>query len=83
MVDIDLDVVRWSDGRVEVLDEDEFEEHRQLFEYPPRLVATARATTARLALALEAGHEPFGDVACGWMATALDLAAPATERAGQ
>jgi len=83
MVDIDLDVVRWADGRVEVLDEDEFEEHRHRFDYPPRLVDTARATTARLAMAVEAGHEPFGAVAAGWMAAALDQAEDAIGRGSQ
>jgi protein associated with RNAse G/E len=79
MVDLDLDVVRWSDGSVEVLDEDEFAEHQILFEYPPRLVDTVRATTARLALAVDARHEPFGQVAAAWMARARTL----TEVAGE
>lgn len=75
MVDIDLDVVRWADGRVEVLDEDEFAEHRVKYAYPERLADTARATTAQIAVAVEAAHEPFGDVGKNWMAEALRLAA--------
>ncbi len=74
MVDIDLDVMRWSDGRVEVVDEDEFEQHRVEMEYPERLVDTARATAARMAVAVEARHEPFGDVGDAWMKKALSLA---------
>jgi hypothetical protein len=74
MVDIDLDVVRWTDGTVEVLDEDEFADHQVKYDYPPCLVDTARATTARVAVAVEARHEPFGAVAEEWMAKALDLA---------
>ncbi len=74
MVDIDLDVVRWADGRVEIADEDEFEQHRVEMEYPERLVDTARATTARLALAVEARHEPFGVVAEEWMREAVTRA---------
>lgn len=77
MVDVDLDVVRWSDGRVEVLDEEEFVAHQVELGYPERLIATARATTAKLALALEAEHEPFGEVAVGWMDAALTLAGDA------
>ena len=73
MVDVDLDVVRWSDGRVEIADEDEFEQHRVAMEYPPRLVDTARATTARIALAVEERHEPFGAVGEAWMAKAVAL----------
>ena len=74
MVDIDLDVVRWPDGRVELLDEDEFEQHRRKYDYPERLVDTARATAARMAVAVEARHEPFGAVAEGWMQQAVNLA---------
>ena len=74
MVDIDLDVVRWSDGRVEIADEDEVEQHKVDMDYPDRLVDTARATTARIALAVEADHEPFGDVARQWMNQARQLA---------
>lgn len=74
MVDIDLDVARMSDGTVEVLDEDEFEESRIKYDYPERLVDTARATTARIAMAVEAHHEPFGRVGGLWLEKALSLA---------
>ena len=74
MVDIDLDILRWSDGRVEVLDEDEFAQHQSEFDYPERLVDTARATAARLAVAVEARHEPFGTVGEVWMHRAVGLA---------
>lgn len=79
MIDIDLDLVRWNDGQVEVLDEDEFAAHRHKYGYPERLVDTARATTARLALALESRHEPFGAVAESWMTRAVALAGEADE----
>lgn len=74
MIDIDLDVKRWADGHAEVVDEDEFEEHRVAFDYPERLIDTARATAARLALAVEERHEPFGDVGDSWVRTAVNLA---------
>lgn len=74
MIDIDLDVVRWADGRVEVVDEDEFVEHQVAFKYPPRLIDTARSTTARLAVAVEARNEPFGDIGSRWMNRAVQLA---------
>lgn len=77
MVDVDLDVMRWSDGRVEIVDEDEFMTHQSEMDYPPRLIDTARATTARIALALENRHEPFGDIGDAWMQKAVDLVAPA------
>ena len=71
MVDIDLDVMRLADGTVSIEDEDEFELHRIEMDYPERLIDTARATTARIALAVEARHEPFGNVAEGWMEQAI------------
>lgn len=59
MIDIDLDVVRFRDGSVAVLDEDEFRDHRLRFSYPDWLVNRARTTAAELVLKLEAGEEPF------------------------
>ena len=40
-VDLDLDVVRRTDGTVYVDDEDEFAEHRVSFGYPPEVVELA------------------------------------------
>jgi hypothetical protein len=59
-VDLDLDVVRFRDGTVEVLDEDEFAEHQIRYGYPPDVVARARATTDDLVASLAARVEPFG-----------------------
>lgn len=74
MVDMDLDVVRMADGRVEVVDEDEFQAHQAAMDYPPRLVDTVRATAARIAIAVENRHEPFGEVGISWMSRAAALA---------
>ena len=74
MVDVDLDIVRWRDGRVEIADEDEFEVHAVSMDYPQRLIDTARATTARLCIAVESRHEPFGDAGATWMERAISLA---------
>ena len=52
-------------------DEDEFLEHQAAMEYPQRLIDTARATTARIALAVESRHEPFGAVGETWMREAV------------
>jgi hypothetical protein len=79
MVDIDLDVVRWADGRVEILDEEEFADHVVKFDYPDRLVDTARAMTAQIAIAVELRHEPFGAVAEEWMTKAVQLAGDADD----
>ncbi|HLF40836.1 MAG TPA: DUF402 domain-containing protein [Acidimicrobiia bacterium] len=73
-VDLDLDVVRWRDGgRVEVLDEDEFAEHRMRFGYPPDVVAGARSTADWLVEAVGARREPFGEVGPRWLRQALSL----------
>mgnify|MGYP001825936962 FL=1 len=67
MIDLDLDIVRRSDGAVEVDDEDEFEEHRIAMAYPEHIVAKARTEAARLALAVEGGAEPFGAIGDRWL----------------
>jgi predicted RNA-binding protein associated with RNAse of E/G family len=61
-VDLDLDVVRLRDGSIQVLDEDEFEEHQRLYRYPPDVIAQALATTDDLVTRVTAATEPFGDV---------------------
>jgi len=68
IVDLDLDVVRWrEDRRVEVLDVDEFEEHRVRYGYPPDVVAHARAAADDIVSRVSAGDEPFGSAPTGWM----------------
>jgi uncharacterized protein len=69
MVDLDLDVLRDAEGRVALDDEDEFELHRRTLGYPERWIDQARATAARIHLAMEAHQEPFGRVADTWLAT--------------
>ena len=67
MLDLDLDVVRYQDGRIEILDEDEFLDHQVRFSYPERLIDAARASTAEVVLAVEGNREPFASVAAGWL----------------
>ncbi len=62
MIDLDLDVYRHPGGRVEVMDEDEFEEHRHTLGYPDQVVDLARTTTAQVVLAIERSDEPWGSV---------------------
>ncbi len=65
MIDLDLDVYRHPDGRVEVMDEDEFDEHRMTLGYPQQVVDMTRTTTAQVVLAIERGDEPFATVGPG------------------
>jgi uncharacterized protein len=67
-VDLDLDVVRLHDGRVELADEDEFAVHQVQLGYPPQIVEQARATADQLVAAVRAGAEPFGKVGAAWLA---------------
>ncbi len=69
-VDLDLDVVRFADGRVAVLDEDEFAEHQAELAYPAELITQARATCDWLVGAISARAEPFGQAGASWLARA-------------
>lgn len=59
-VDLDLDVVRLSDGRVEIWDEDEFAQHQLRYSYPPDVVAAAVTTARRMSERLREAQDPFG-----------------------
>ena len=67
MVDLDLDVVLHHDRSVELLDEDEFLEHADLFDYPDWIIDRARMTAAELMLSVEAMTEPFGHAGEAWL----------------
>jgi len=69
-VDLDLDVVRFRDGRVAVLDEDEFAEHQVQLAYPAELIARAQATCDELVSVVTQHTEPFGQAGPGWLARA-------------
>lgn len=62
IVDLDLDVIRRADGGVEVLDEDEFAEHRTRFGYPAEIVDRALASLTDAQAALLAESPPFDPV---------------------
>jgi predicted RNA-binding protein associated with RNAse of E/G family len=66
-IDLDLDVARLRDGRVELWDEDEFEEHRVRFAYPQDVVDRASATAQEVITAVEGRDEPFGEVGARWL----------------
>jgi protein associated with RNAse G/E len=68
MVDLDLDVRRRRTGQVELLDEDEFAEHRIRFGYPAEVVAAAWASAQHLERAIRADEEPFASAYHAWLA---------------
>jgi hypothetical protein len=68
MVDLDLDVVRYWDGQVELLDEDEFAEHQAALGYPREIVALAERSSAECQASLARGGEPFATAYRDWLA---------------
>lgn len=75
MVDLDLDVYRSLDGRVRILDEDEFAEHQVALGYPAHLIEGAREAADRLFTMVRDEVEPFGAVGQQWMERAAALSA--------
>jgi protein associated with RNAse G/E len=68
LVDLDLDVVRRrGSGLVQLLDEDEFEQHRALFGYPEDVVIQAHSAAKWLFAALGDGTEPFASGYRQWL----------------
>lgn len=72
-IDLDLDVARHRDGSTILLDEDEFEDHRRAYAYPPRVVDQARAAAAELFGRVEDRLEPFGSTGERWLTRAVAL----------
>ncbi len=58
-VDLDLDVQIWADGRMAVLDEDEFDAHKVEFSYPDDVQHAAQAAVEDVLALWCAGAEPF------------------------
>jgi uncharacterized protein len=68
VIDLDIDVVRYrADRRVEVEDEDEFEEHRATLAYPPEIVRGALTGAEALRAALLRDDEPFAGHYRKWL----------------
>lgn len=70
LVDMDLDVVRKTDGRVELWDEDEFLEHQVDMGYPADVVETVSETAAQLLDLVSARDDPFGGPPQRWLGVA-------------
>lgn len=71
-VDLDLDVIRKRDGRVLLVDEDEFAEHQVLYGYPAGVIAQARWTADDLLARIGAAEEPFGLAGDAWLRKFVD-----------
>ena len=66
-IDLDLDVLRWRDGRVSLEDEDEFLEHQVNYGYPPDVIARVEETSRELLEQMRNRSEPFGNAADRWL----------------
>jgi uncharacterized protein len=72
-VDLDLDVIRMREGWVLVDDEDEFDEHRVVFGYPPEVVALAEATRDRVHAAILDEDPPYDGSHERWLQRLSDV----------
>ncbi len=74
-VDLDLDVVRTTEGEVFVDDEDEFAEHRIAHDYPAEVVTLAEEACAWVLAQVSQGRAPFDAASPGrWLAVLAALA---------
>lgn len=67
-IDLELDVLRFADGRVEVRDRDAFERVRAEWALPDAIAAQAEAACAWVYARVAEGAEPFGAVGPAWLA---------------
>jgi protein associated with RNAse G/E len=64
-IDLDLDVRIWPDGRLELLDEDEFIEHSARFAYSPDLQQAARQAVDGILALWQTRQPPFDHIPPG------------------
>jgi uncharacterized protein len=75
-IDLDLDVVRLSDGEVFVDDEDEFAEHQVTLGYPAEVIAAARASCDRVHALVDGGRAPYDGSHAVWLERLADVSRP-------
>jgi protein associated with RNAse G/E len=66
-VDLDLDVIRETDGRIWIDDEDEFELHQITLDYPADVIDAAARSCQDVFDAMTAGEAPFDGSAYRWI----------------
>jgi protein associated with RNAse G/E len=60
-IDYDLDVIRTADGSRYIVDQDEYEQHKQLYHYPRQVEDKVREGLNALLSRIESSREPFQD----------------------
>lgn len=58
-VDLDIDVIQWPDGRVDVLDREDFEENSVKYGYADEVKSSAEIALTELLGIIERGEFPF------------------------
>ena len=74
VIDLDLDVIRYRDGRVVLDDEDEFKEHSISLAYPPDVIASARGSGQQVLDFVTKATPPFAAPPDRWLEAAASLA---------
>ena len=67
-IDLELDVLRYTNGRVLVRDHDKFEQVRLREQLPDEVTKQAESACARVRQFVEEGIEPFGTAGRDWLA---------------
>ena len=65
-VDLELDILRSTDGGIHVRDQDAFDHVRTTWNMPSRVAAQAEATCERVRALVAQDAEPFGTVGQKW-----------------
>lgn len=79
LVDMDLDVLGYDDGRTVLDDEDEFAENQKIFGYPDDMIADIEAEAYRIYEMVAAGEEPFDGRDIQMLKRARELAPQVSE----
>lgn len=72
--DLELDILRDTNGNVHVRDQEEFKRIQEVWAMPDDIVAQAEATCEQVCAMVECGVEPFGDVGRAWLSRFLSEA---------
>lgn len=70
-VDLELDILRYADGRVRVRDQEKFEQVRAMYAMPAQIATQAVTTCEQIRGLVERSVEPFGEVGRAWLASFL------------
>lgn len=74
-IDLDLDVIRFCDGRLEIVDRDEFELHQRLYDYPTDVIQRAEEVADEVMEHMAVRMAPFdGSTATSWIERARGAA---------